>query len=433
MNTPGIVLFCTVGGSHEPIVKAIAERKPERVVFFCTGRDPGTGRSGSCTQITGEGNVIKARKDDERPTLPNIPLQCGLAHDAYDVVEVPPDHLDGAFQIIAQRIAAEAERDATARLIADYTGGTKTMSAALVLAALEQQAVELELVTGSRPDLMQVRSGTEHLTVAAIERLRTKRMMESALRAWERHAYDEAVQALERMATPADPYLAGELNRARDLSRAFAAWDRFDHGAALELLEPYAPVLARTITGHLRLLQQITSRKDPASAEALQIWDLWLNAKRRAVAGRYDDAVARLYRVIEWTAQWLLRVHCGIETADIPADRIPPGLDIRPGRDGRYQAGLLAAWQLLAHHRPQSAAGRLFAERQDELVDLLKARNGSILAHGFEPIGGATWEEMCQWAEANLLPALKEEASVLGQRTFFAQLPVTTREALRAV
>lgn len=430
MTSPDIILLCTVGGSHEPIVKAIAERKPRRVVFFCSGRDPGTGRLGSCGQITGKGSVIKAHREDDRPALPNIPTLCGLASDSYEVVEVPSDHLDGAFEIMSQRIAAEARGDSAARLIADYTGGTKTMSAALVLAALEHQGVELQIVTGNRADLIQVRPGTEYLAVTAIERLRTKRMMELALRAWERHAYDEAAQALERIATPADPGLAGELNRMRDLSRAFAAWDRFDHAEAFRLLDLYAPKLASRIGGELRLLRRMTTREEPARAEALRIWDLWLNAMRRAVAGRYDDAVARLYRVIEWTAQWLLRTHLGIETADVPADRIPPGLDIRPGRDGKLQAGLLNAWHLLAHHRAQSAAGRFFTDRQDELFDLLKARNGSILAHGSEPVEKEKWERMHGWVQSNLIPVLREEAEGIGQRVFFAQLPRTPAEAL---
>ena len=40
--------------------------------------------------------------------------------------------------------------------------------------------------------------------------------------------------------------------------------------------------------------------------------DLWRNAERRAVQGRYDDAVARCYRMVEWTAQWLLRTRCNV-------------------------------------------------------------------------------------------------------------------------
>ena len=431
MQRRGTVLFLTIGGTHEPAVKVIRQLQPERVIFFCSGDDPGTGRRGSWVQITGQGKVIKARKEDPYPTLPNIPTQCGLTAESCKKVEVPPDHLDGAFEIMAESIDKEVARDIKVKLVADYTGGTKTMSTALVLATLEHPEVDLNLTTGNRSDLTHVHSGTEHVTVVTIERLRTRRMMKSALSPWERYAYDEAEQALERIATPSDPDLAGELNRLHDLSHAFSAWDHFNHDEAFKRLDPYAPVLASPIANPLALLSLMANhKKDPARAEALLIWDLWLNAKRRAAAGRFDDAVARLYRVIEWTAQWLLSAHLAIDTSDVPLDKIPSGITIEPGREGSRRAGLFAAWQLLAHHRPQSEAGRFFAERRDELLDLLKKRNGSILAHGFKPVGKDAWEGMHQWVESNLCPVLCKEAKDIGQKTFFDQLPRAPTEAL---
>lgn len=57
--------------------------------------------------------------------------------------------------------AGLAERFPGARFIADYTGGTKTMTAALVCTALERDDVTLQLVSGARPDLVAVRDGTE--------------------------------------------------------------------------------------------------------------------------------------------------------------------------------------------------------------------------------------------------------------------------------
>ncbi len=40
MTSP--ILLCTVGGSHQPILTAIRERRPAFVLFFCTDKDPGT-------------------------------------------------------------------------------------------------------------------------------------------------------------------------------------------------------------------------------------------------------------------------------------------------------------------------------------------------------------------------------------------------------
>ena len=47
-------------------------------------------------------------------------------------------------------IAELAEQYPGARFIADYTGGTKTMTAALVCAVLECDNIELQLTGGAR-------------------------------------------------------------------------------------------------------------------------------------------------------------------------------------------------------------------------------------------------------------------------------------------
>ena len=77
---PRVILLCTVGGSHQPIVTAIRESRPDHVCFICSGKDPGTGRAGSDVQVLGKGNIIKAKQEDPSPSLPNIPTQWpGLA------------------------------------------------------------------------------------------------------------------------------------------------------------------------------------------------------------------------------------------------------------------------------------------------------------------------------------------------------------------
>lgn len=80
------ILLATVGGSHAPIVRAIADCRPDFVWFICTD-----GKFGSITQIRGQGNCIKAHPRDEKPTLPNIPTQTGLREDQYGTITVPPD------------------------------------------------------------------------------------------------------------------------------------------------------------------------------------------------------------------------------------------------------------------------------------------------------------------------------------------------------
>lgn len=419
--TSATLLVCTVGGSHEPIVKAIRQREAGFVCFVCSEDDRATGRSGSALQIEGRGLVIKARPQDDKATLPNIPAQAGLAADAFEVLRVPPDALDQACAAIRGRLRELRARHPGARLIADYTGGTKSMTAALAIAALEE-GVELQVVTGSRVDLVKVRSGMEGVFAAPTESLRLERAMAPFRTAWQRYGYAEAAQGFGAIAVPQDEGLRAELFLWRDMSRALDAWDRFDHAAARELLDAYAKRIG-PVAAHV--LDQIRGLTDGDGAradrrEALRLFDLWRNAERRAARGRFDDAVARLYRLLEWTAQWLLRRHLGIDTGNVPADRLPSGFEVRPDADGTIRLGLADAWRLLGHvdaFRPFVAA-QLGALRQH-----VWKRNASLLAHGFEPVSQADWTAFAAWAEHHVLPLLVEQARGAGVKALPEQLP----------
>lgn len=402
------ILICTVGGSHQPIVTACRELRPDFVCFICSGKDPGTGRPGSDIQITGKDLCIKAHPGDEKASLPNVPAQLGLKPEACQIVTVPSDDLDAAVLVIRQAIDDLTRRFPDAQIKADYTGGTKTMTAALVTAVLETDTVDLQLVTGNRADLVKVRNGTESSTRANIDTIRLDRAMAPFLQAWSRFAYDEAGEGLAALRAPQSTDLRARLARARDLSRAFAAWDRFDHCEAQRLLEIYAPVVSQELGTHLGALRLLTSAGP--SQEPMRLFDLWRNAERRAGQGRFDDAVARAYRLIEWSAQWLLRSNFAIDTSDIPAAQIPEGMEIPANREGKHQAGLSAAWELIRRLAPSESPSGSFANSQrSAMLNLIKIRNVSILAHGFTPIGQENWEEFHTWMNTVFLPMLLAE------------------------
>jgi CRISPR-associated protein (TIGR02710 family) len=414
------LLFCTVGGSHQPIVSAIEELRPDFVSFICTGKDPGTGKPGSDVQILAKGNIIKANFTDEKPTLPSIPAQAGLAEGAFEVLLTLVDDLDDVYRVCRSALSALKERHPEARLIADYTGGTKTMSAGLVAAALEIERVELQIVTGNRVDLVKVRDGMQSVAESNADRLRLHRAMSPYLRGWRHYAYAEAAEGIRRLPKPKGPLLA-EYSRARDLSEAFAAWDRFDHAAAKRLLQGYASTLPGDWRRHLAVLAYLESSR-PVQRTAAQLFDPCRNAERRAAQGRYDDAVARAYRAIEWTAQWLLKARCGVDTGDLPADFAPPGTELAPNRDGQRQAGLFLAWQLV-QAKTDGPAAAFFGDEGKRLLDHIKTRNHSILAHGFAPIAQAEWQKLQDWLAQAFLPMLLEEAKSQGINALPPQLP----------
>ena len=415
------ILLCTVGGSHQPILTAIESLSPGYVCFFCTDKDPETGKPGSINQVTGEGKVIKANPRDDQPTLPNIPAQAGLGTDQFEPRMVPADDLDGAYFAMRRAAAELAGRFPEARFVADYTGGTKTMTAALVCAALERDDVELQLVAGARANLVRVQDGTEQAVVASVARLRLERAMTPYLGAWRRFAYREAAEGLSGIRVSVDAADGTRLRLARTLSRALARWDDFDHAGALELIDSSASRVSQCYPA-MRPALRLLTKEDDTRHDPARLFDLWLNAERRASQGRFDDAVARVYRLIEWTAQWQLGRKLNIDTADFPADLLPTDIDAHPDREGKIKLPLWSAWRVAQGRLGEPIQG-LIENHGAELRNLLAIRNCSILAHGFSPVQKPDWERMRQWTQERFLPVLRHLAKEAGLKYPLEQLP----------
>ncbi|MEC4748356.1 TIGR02710 family CRISPR-associated CARF protein [Methylomicrobium sp. Wu6] len=416
------ILFCTVGGSHQPIVSAINDLRPDFVVFICTGKDPATGRVGSVSQIDGKGNCIKAHSSDDKPTLPSIPNQTGLAPEQYEVVLTLSDDLDQIYLDCNQAIEQISRRFPNAKLAADFTGGTKSMSAGMIMAALERPDIDLQLVTGSRADLVKVQDGSQFTARANSDQIRFQRLIAPYKQAWSRYAYSEAEAGLKLLKPPSNPDLRGQYTRFRELSRAFAEWDNFNHAQALAIMQPFAPSMPAAFKAYIGLALRLNDN-NPGKREAARLFDLYRNAERRAAQGRFDDAIARVYRLIEWAAQWLLETHCGIKTGDIKPEQLPDSMALKTNRDDKIQAGLFDAWQLVKL-KSNGPAAAFIADQEDTLLNHLKVRNGSILAHGFDPIQSNNWHPIHSWLQQHFIPMLINEAAPFGIKQLPEQLPV---------
>ncbi len=353
----------------------------------------------------------------------NIPDQLGLAADQFETCVIPADDLDGAISATHAAITKISGKFRGAKLIADYTGGTKTMSAALVCAALEREEMELRLVTGPRGNLKQVKQGTEKVFVASMAGARLNKQIKLSLDCWSRYAYQQALSELASISpVAANAPFREKLDVVRLLSDAFARWDAFDHDGAFDLLQDYGGRIGRVWPNMLRDLRLLIDGESSLRLP-MRILDLWRNAERRAAQGRFDDAVARMYRLIEWTAQWQLRSRCEIETADVPIDKMPQSISIKPAADGKIKLGLWHSWQLAAHHLGEPFASLVNDSAGRKLRDLLDIRNQSILAHGDKPIAKDDWERMREWMEGEFFPIFDELAGEAGLRKKPDQLP----------
>lgn len=404
MSEESAILVCTVGGSPQPILTALQARHWDHVVFVCTPEREAAAGSVAMIETSAAG--------------PPLPQRAGLEAGRWQIVTVPPDDPDAAFAVLVNEMAALRRERPGRRIIADFTGGTKSMSAALTLAALEAGA-DLQLVAGRRADLVKVLDRSERAVGVQTTRIAAAREFERLAAGWRRFAYQEAAEGFARLWTDLkdEGLPRAELSRytrAKELSEAFAAWDRFDHKTAAGCLCK-GLYKGREIDGRSDWadLAAVLARGQDAPWGALHLRDLWRNAGRCAARGRYDDAVARLYRLWEGIAQWLLRVDCGIDTAVI-------------------KIGLRQSWDLYLHLRPHGIAAAFWQQADEKgreidrfSTEYLPIRNHSILAHGWNPVTEKAWNRLSRWAEAGLLDLLAREADRLGEPHELPQLPAT--------
>jgi hypothetical protein len=115
------------------------------------------------------------------------------------------------------------------------------------------------------------------------------------------------------------------------------------------------------------------------------------------LANRPDDGVARLYSAIEKLAKAALQVR-GINNSSASPEQIPEALREEFGRrfldpeEGVLRFGLDASYRLLAAF--EDPLGAAYLRRERELSQLLGARNGSLMVHGWSPVKTDVFDRM---------------------------------------
>ncbi|HID24098.1 MAG TPA: TIGR02710 family CRISPR-associated protein, partial [Planctomycetaceae bacterium] len=204
-----------------------------------------------------------------------------------------------------------------------------------------------------------------------------------------------------------------KLSRWLTLSRAFDAWDRFDHARADRLLGAAPDGLAEYRT-FLSVLQGHRGH----GFELVE--DLLRNAERRAAQSHYDDAVGRLYRAIELTAQVWLRERHRIDTSCVDLERVPETqrdklFQLRDRQNKAIKVGLLTAWDLIAAF-PDDPLGVQFLPRRAKLLQFLSHRNNSLLAHGIRPVSESDYRSQVEFVENFLTDAIERAIDTLQAR-----------------
>lgn len=399
------ILIVTVGESSSPIVTSIKTKNPDRVIFICSD-----GTRSSKSQVIGKGTPCEIRKNDgiiER--LPNIPTQAGLG-DKFDLTRdlislKNPDDLAQCYQLTIAKIQEIQQSFPNSIIESDYTGGTKSMSVGLAIASIDS-GIDLLLTTGIRNDLVSVKRGemTSRTDVSSVLIQRIfDRFIPTFLQKYNYSAVVAELTQLMVLNTPS-PERREQIHSISDICSALDAWDRFDHLTALEFLRPFM-INPQIKTLGLFLKRSIGSRGaiDPTYnsvngmiGNGYEIaYDLLLNAQRRAIQCRYDDAVARLYRGLELLAQLRLLKQYDLRTGDVDVAKLPEAL--RPDyqkyqSNGKIQISLLQSYELLL--KLDDPIGKLYSEQRNQIIGELEKRNISILAHGFRQVTQSDYQAM---------------------------------------
>ena len=403
-----ITLICTVGGSPAPIRSALAALRPDRTIFVVSD-----GKDGS-TAARGQVEAERLSGSEGSEAGPGLRFAEGCPSEV-NLLEVPADDPDRAFARIETVI--EAERRAGRRIVADYTGGTKSMSSALLIAGTAAEGARVQFMQGVRSDLVQVEDGTEQPTVPPVHLMTLARDFQAVRSFVARRDYAAAFTLLDE--TQKDIGKRGgrkklgiprawieRLGIWRDWGRLLDHWDRFEHVEAWAAVDrasgPLADHLDKAgLTDRLRALAAAKGRPS-----AVLVEDLWLNAERRAAQGRYDDAIARCYRLMEAAIQARLWECHGLDTSRLRPEAVPADIAEKAKRKNDWKTGeeyfelaLKNAKELLAARSPSDPL--IAAWGRDDTPGWVGKRNKSILAHGFSALGPTTWDrEVRPWFEA---------------------------------
>jgi CRISPR-associated protein (TIGR02710 family) len=389
------VLILTVGGSHEPIVKSIKDTKADFVVFLCSDDSPTM--KGSYTQITDKVEARDSKDPSKKLFLPNIPTQTNLKEGTWEIHKIKYfDDLNDCYQVSLRFIEEMRQKFKPDEIIADYTGGTKSMTAGLAAAALDDGNCKIILVAGIRSNLNKVTDKTEYVKpISHYDTLASKSLSQiaSLLKRFDFAGTVNILEALIRF--PLSNEKEQEIKSQLNICKGFDAWDRFDHVSAFEFLNPFKKYLV----SYILPLERIKTEIEGKNAGYLMVEDLLLNAERRAIQGRYEDAIGRIYRAIELIAQIRLKTLHKQDTGNITIDTLTSLKEefranlekYRNDENNEIKIGLRASYDLL-YELNDIAFQPWYQENKNRLINFLKYRNDSLFAHGFKAIDQNTYE-----------------------------------------
>lgn len=302
---------------------------------------------------------------------------------------------------------------------ADFTSGTKAMSAALAAAALINGTKEIHYAVGPR-DRSGRATRTDRLLSLDMQSMIAERALPEMTNLFHIGAFEAVASWARRTAPSLEPgRLHSRVESLSRLSLVYAKWDRFDYNGAAHALKQeclgrkslpfmiqagWRESALRASLHHVEACGKAAKRKCPDETLVL---DLIANARRCLNSRRFDDAVSRGYRAAEAIGQLLLHQHVGIaDTGRVSASVLREKAPNFAARLSPSESIVkLDRNKTLAVLRESQVEAGVRLANDKKLEETLTGRNDSLLAHGFTAVTEDNARRLLEQLEKHINPA----------------------------
>lgn len=384
-------MVISVGGTPSPIIKTITEQRPEFVAFYA---------SQATYKIVSQ--IIEELDENEL----KFKSELTLIDNENDLIHCHEKAIEAINRIKAKGFKKE-------EVIVDYTGGTKNMSVALALASANE-GFSFSYVGGNER--------TKNGIGIVIDGHET---IFKSVNPWDFFAVNEkytisvlfnnyqfrAASEIARQASEKSTRYKSLFKKLSFIIDGYYHWDLLRHDNAIERFKkahieeitPYEDKsiysFAKETNDRLPYLEEISKLHGKPTIQYIN--DLFANAERRFKEGKIDDAVLRLYRVLEMIAQERLSNQYQIDTSNIPPEKIPDDIKneyiskYKDKKDGKIKIPLEASYRLLFSIGDD--LGKKYKESESQFRDLQTSRNYSYLTHGFNYSTENTYKKLKEY------------------------------------
>lgn len=378
-------MIMSLGGSPEPLKKSITLYNPEKIVFLA---------SHDSVSLAGDVLTVCSKKPKA----------------VYEITENPNSMFES--YKAARRCVDRVVRDGVplCDVVVDYTGGTKVMTASLILATIGGP-FRFNYVGGD----MRAKDGLG-VVIDGHERIYSEMNPWSVFAEEERRQiivlfnqrrYGSVVEIIDRCREKDLPEeIVLYFNFVSFFAEAFMYWEQFNHSvarkkmglgfSALDLFlkrypDPDMEALEcqlKEADSHLGEIIDLTGNMK--ILHPILVEDILDNARRRMDDKAFDDAAARIYRALELYGQILFSEATGSENSAVNPEIVPEAIREKfmrkyfDAETGFLKLPLNATFEFLRNIGHE--AGVRFFNNIKEIEKIQTNRNYSILAHGITPV-----------------------------------------------